>query len=65
MESSQPRDWTHVSCVSCIGRQIGPMLLHGSLEPIVKYLNIQIHISVAVCPKNVCQGTPDPLEFSS
>ena len=21
-ESSQPRDWTHVSCISCIGRQI-------------------------------------------
>lgn len=21
-ESSQPRDWTHVSCIPCIGRQI-------------------------------------------
>ena len=28
-ESSQPRDWTHVSCISCIGRRI---LCHWALQ---------------------------------
>ena len=43
-ESSQPRDWTHISCISCTGRHV---LYHRATLEAHTLPNIQIHLTIS------------------
>ena len=64
--SSQPRDWTHVSCVSCIGRQI---LYHwATWEALKKHLlslrsQLKDHSFLDACPHSCLSLTESMLTF--
>ena len=73
--SSQPRDWTHVSCVSCIGRWILLPLIHlgipnlelGHVSNRIKWetrdMGFQVHSSGArLCSRHwdLISGRKDP-----